>query len=89
MYKFIKSLSNVDPSFSLGAFLYQDMTTNKYYISYTHYDSENIIDNSNQYMLLDNKPKITKQPFLKNIKIIAEVTPYDFMVKRIKDYKLE
>jgi hypothetical protein len=88
MYKFIRGLFNINPSFSSTAYLYQDITTNKYYLSYTDFNGENIIDNSNQYMLLDNKPKITKPLFLKHIDIVTEVTPYDFALKRIYDYKL-
>lgn len=86
MYKFIKILFHINPTFSHAAYLYQDITTDKYYLSYTHQDSENIIDESNQFMLLNNEPKITKQPFLKHIDIVAEVTPKDFGLKKIHNY---
>lgn len=65
MYKFIKILFHIDPVISHVAYLYQDITTHKYYLSYTDFNSENIIDNSNQYMLIDNKPKIARPLFLK------------------------
>lgn len=70
------------------AYLYQDITTNKYYVSYTHYNSEAIIDYLNQYLLIDNNSKITKQSFLKNINIVTEVTSIDFMLGKINNYKL-
>ncbi len=89
MYKFIRVLFHINPSISHVGYLYQDITTNKYYLSYTHFNSENIIDNSNQYMLIDNEPKITKQSsLLKNIDIVTEVTQYDFTLKQINNYKL-
>jgi hypothetical protein len=88
MYKYIKHLFHSDTSMSHVTYLYQDMKTGKYYLSRTHYSSEDIIDRSNQYMLIDNKPKITKQPFLKNIDIITEVTQSDFALKKINGYKL-
>ena len=86
MYKFIKVLFHINPGFSRVAYLYQDMTTHKYYLSYTHFDSEYI--HTNQYMLIDNEPKTTKQAFLKNIDIVTEVTQHDFTLKKINNYKL-
>lgn len=88
MYKFIKFLFHCDPTMSHVAYLYQDMTTYKYYLSRTHPDSEDTIEYSNQYLLIDNEPKITKQPFLKNINIVTEVTPNDFILNKINNYKL-
>jgi hypothetical protein len=88
MYKFIKTLFHINPLISHVAYLYQDVTTHKFYLSYTNFNNENIIDNSNQYLLIDNKPKITKQPFLKNIDIVTEVTQNDFTLKQINNYKL-
>ena len=88
MYKFVKVLFHCDPRMSHVAYLYQDMTTYKYYLSHTHPDNEDTIDNSNQYLLIDNEPKITKQPFLKNINIVTEVTPNDFILNKINNYKL-
>ena len=88
MYKFIRVLFHINPTFSHVAYLYQDITTNKYYLSHTDYDSENIIDNSNQYMLIDNKAKITEKSLLTNINIVKEVTQYDFILKKINNYKL-
>jgi|LakMenEpi03Aug12_release.lakeMendotaPanAssembly.Ray.scaffolds.fasta_scaffold1067394_1 hypothetical protein len=88
MYKFIKILFHCNPALSHVAYLYQDMTTYKYYLSYTHFNSEDIIDNSNQYLIIDNKPKITKQSFLKNIDIVAEVTQGDFILNKINNYML-
>lgn len=88
MYKFIRILSHCNPAFSHVAYLYQDMTTNKYYLSHTDPNSENIFDNSNQYLLIDNKPKITKPLFLKNIDIVAEVTQIDFILGKINNYML-
>lgn len=88
MYKFIKNLFHCDPAMSHVAYLYQDITTNKYYLSYTHYNSEAIIDYSNQYLLIDNNSKITKQSFLTNINIVTEVTSIDFMLGKINNYKL-
>lgn len=64
------------------------MTTCKYYLSYTNFNSEDIIDYSNQYLLIDNKPKINKQLFLKNIDIVTEVTQSDFILNKINNYKL-
>jgi len=86
MYKFIQPLFHTNPLISHIAYLYQDITTYKYYLSYTPPDSENIIDFSNQYMLIDNEPKITKQANLKNIKIVTEVTQLDFALKKINNY---
>ncbi len=88
MYKFIKILPNINPLLSIGAYLYQDISTNKYYLSYTHPSSEDIIDNSKQYMLLNNKPVVTRQEFLKNISKESEVTQNDFIAKKIGNYKL-
>ena len=88
MYKFIQVLFHKNPLISHTAYLYQDITTNKYYLSYTHFDSENTINLSNQYMLIQNKPKITKQSLLENIDIVAEVTPDDFAAKQINNYTL-
>ena len=88
MYKFIKVLYHNNPVISHVAYLYQDITTNKYYLSYTQFNSEDIVDNSNQYMLFDNKPKITTQSLLKNIDIVTEVTQDDFILKKINNYKL-
>lgn len=72
------------------AYLYQDMKTNKYYLSLTHPDSENTNDTSNQYLLIHNEPKTInkKQLLLNNINIIAEVTTTDFVLNQIKNYKL-
>jgi|Laugresbdmm110sn_1035088.scaffolds.fasta_scaffold15904_3 hypothetical protein len=88
MYKFIKILFHIDPVISHVAYLYQDITTHKYYLSHTPFNSEDIIDNSNQYILIDNKPKITIPSFIKNIDIVTEVTLYDFALKKINNYKL-
>lgn len=88
MYKFIKTLFHMNPLISHVAYLYQDMTTHKYYLSYTDFNSENIIDNSNQYLLIDNNRKITKPSFLKNIDIVTEVTQEDFTLHKINNYKL-
>ena len=89
MYKFIKVLSHTNPEISHVAYLYQDMTTHKYYLSYTHFNREYIeYKRTNQYMLLiDNEPKTTKR-VLKNINIVKEVTLNDFILKKINDYKL-
>ena len=87
MYK--KILFHTDPRISHVAYLYQDTTTYKYYLSYTHFNSEDTIDNSNQYLLIDNKPKITKQThILKHIDIITEVVASDFALNKINNYKL-
>ena len=88
MYKFIKILFHVDPVISHVAYLYQDITTHKYYLSHTQFNSEDIIDNSNQYCLIDIKPKITRPLFLKYIDIVTEVTQNDFNLKKINKYKL-
>ena len=64
------------------------MTTYKYYLSYTNPNSEDTIDNSNQYMLFDNKPKITRQSLLNYIDIITEVTHDDFTANKINNYLL-
>jgi hypothetical protein len=88
MYQFIKVLFNIGPPVSHVAYLYQDINTYKYYLSHTPFNSENIIDNSKQYMLIDNKPKITKQSLLKNIDIVTEVTQNDFKLKKINNYHL-
>ena len=88
MYKFIKILRHCNPTFSHVAYLYQDMTTYKYYLSHTPFDSEDIIDNSKRYLILDNEPKTTKPSFLKNIDIVAEVTLIDFMLGKINKYML-
>jgi hypothetical protein len=88
MYKFIKILPNINPLLSIGAYLYQDISTKKYYLSYTHPNSEDIIDNSKQYMLLNNKPVVTRQELLKNISKESEVTQNDFIAKKIGNYKL-
>jgi len=89
MYKFIRILFHINPLISHVGYLYQDTTTDKYYLSYTHFSSEDVIDNSKQYMLINNEPKITKQPLLKNIDIVKEVTQLDFASKMIDNYKLE
>lgn len=88
MYKFITVLPNINPLLSIGVYLYQDISTKKYYISHTHPSNEDVIDNSKQYMLLDNKSVITRQEFLKKIDIEAEVTQSDFIAKKIGNYKL-
>ena len=88
MYTFIKILFHTNPLISHVAYLYQDNTTHKYYLSNTQSGNEDAIDYSTQYMLIDNKPKITKQPYLKNINIIAEVTENDFRLNQINNYKL-
>ena len=83
-----KMLYHIDPTMSHVAYLYQDMKTNKYYLSHTPPDSENTINNSKQYLLMHNEPKTTKQSFLNNIDIVAEVTTGDFMLNQMKNYKL-
>ena len=88
MYKFIKITFHENPVISHVAYLYQDMTTYKYYLSYTNPNSEDIFDNSNQYMLFDNKPKITRQSLLNYIDIITEVTQADFTANKINNYLL-
>ena len=88
MYKFIKITFHENPVISRVAYLYQDMTTYKYYLSYTNPNSEDTIDNSNQYMLFDNKPKITRQSLLNYIDIITEVTQDDFTANKINNYLL-
>ncbi len=88
MYKFIKILHHTSPVISHVAYLYQDISTKKYYLSHTSPSSENVIDNSNQYMLLNNKPIVTRSEFLKNISKDAEVTQNDFIAKKIGNYKL-
>jgi len=88
MYKYIKTLFHINPLISHVAYLYQDITTNEYYLSYTNFNSENIIDKSNEYLLLNNEPKITKQTYLKNIDIITKVNEHDFLSKQINNYKL-
>ena len=88
MYKFIKVLFHVNPLISHVAYLYQDTSTHKYYLSYTNFNNEDTVDYSNEYMLLGNTPKITKPTFLKNIDIVTEVTESDFMVNKINNYKL-
>jgi hypothetical protein len=88
MYKFVKVLFHCDPRMSHVAYLYQDMTTDKYYLSYTSPNSEDRIDYSNQYFLINNEPKITKQSFLKHINIEAEVTLSNFLLHKINNYIL-
>lgn len=89
MYKFIKMLFNSNPLISHCTYLYLDITTDKYYLSYTPPNNENIINNSNQYILIDNEPKIIIPPFLKNINIVTEVTPDNFILKKINNYKID
>lgn len=88
MYKFVKVLFHCDPRMSHVAYLYQDMTTDKYYLSYTSPNSEDRIDYSNQYFLINNEPKINKQSFLKHINIEAEVTLSNFLLHKINNYIL-
>jgi|694.fasta_scaffold56219_3 hypothetical protein len=88
MYKFIKGLSHKNMTYSHIAFLYQDINTKKYYLSHTNPNSENIVDNSNQFMLMSNGSKIIQPEFLKNIVIESEVTPMNFMYKQVGDYLL-
>ena len=89
MYKFIKCLFHSNIQYSHVAYLYQDMNTQKYYLSiYTPPCNEDTVDNSNQFMLLENTPKVSTPPYLKNISKEAEVTPYHFMGKKINDYLL-
>ena len=42
MYKFIKILFHIDPVISHVAYLYQDITTHKYYLSHTPFTPFNI-----------------------------------------------
>ncbi len=86
MYQFIQVLHHRNPQISHVGYLYQDITTNKYYLSYTHFNSEDLIDNSNQFMLLNNKPKISAKSLLKNIDIVSEVTYLEYKLNNIKDY---
>ena len=88
MYKFIKSLFHVNPTFSHMAYLYQDTTTQKYYLSYTPPDNEDIIDNTNNYMLINNETKRIKAEFLKTINIVTEVTQSHFMAKQVNNYSI-
>ncbi len=88
MYQFIQVLRHRDPNISHVAYLYQDITTNKYYLSYTYFNSEDVIDDSNQYMLLNNKPKISAKSLLTNIDIVSEVTQYEYKFNKIKNYCL-
>jgi hypothetical protein len=79
-YQFIKILYPIPPVISQPGYLYQDMTTNKYYLSYT---------DIHEYMLIENMP-ILKLASFKNtiIDIVTEVTPLDFIVGKINNYKL-
>lgn len=88
MYKFIKFLPHSNITYSHVAYLYQDMSTKKYYLSHTHPDSENVIDNSSQFMLINNKPKTFTPEFLHNISKEAEVTSKHFASKNINGYLL-
>lgn len=88
MYKFIKYLPHENTFCSHCAYLYQDITTKKYYLSFTHPDSENIIDKSNQYMLFNNKPIVIKPEFLKNITKDIEVMSHHFIYKKVNNYLL-
>jgi hypothetical protein len=83
MYKFIKILFHTNPLINNVAYLYQDIPTQKYYLSYTNFNNENVIDNSNQYMLINNEPKIYKKKFLTNIDIVKEVTQDDFKLNKL------
>ena len=86
MYKFIKHLYHSTPTYSNVAYLYKDINTNAYYLSYTHPHSEDIIEDLSEYM---TKPNIFKQELLKNITIEAEVTLEHFRNKYIKGYILD
>lgn len=88
MYKFIKALFHKDPRISHVAYLYQNVNTGTYYLSRTDPESETVVDTSNQYMLLDNGPKITTPSLLQNIIIVSEVTPHHFMMQEVHNYKL-
>ena len=88
MYKFIKFLPHSNITYSHVAYLYQDMSTNKYYLSHTHPASEDIVDNSTQFMLINNTPKTVKQDLLRNITKEDEVTSQHFAVKNINGYLL-
>jgi hypothetical protein len=86
MYKFIQYLYHKNTTYSHVAYLYQDTTTKKYYLSYTTPDNEDVIDNTNIYMLLNNGTKRIQAELLKNIDIVAEVTQSHFIAGQINDY---
>ena len=88
MYKFIKPVFHENVTYSHCAYLYQDINTQKYYLSDTSPDSENIVDNSNIFMLTNNTPKIFRPKNIKNISKDCEVTPINFMLKKANDYIL-
>lgn len=88
MFQFIKSLFHINTNMSHTINLYQDTTTRKYYLSFTMPYNEDIIDNSNQFMLLNKQPTIIRQPYLHHIDIVIEVTNDDFAAQRILDYQL-
>jgi hypothetical protein len=87
MFEFIKYLHHKDPKISHVVYLYQEVETKKYYISFTQPSNDNI-DNKNQFMLIDEKDNIIRKPCLKNIDKLEEVNNIHFINKKIGNYIL-
>lgn len=88
MYKFIKCLQHSNVLYSHVAYLYQHINTKKYYLSYIHPDEKSFYDDSNQYVLLDNQPKIIRPEFFKNIGECVEINKSHIDAKNINGYIL-